>query len=290
MSILRFLQKTFDGRLQNSLKAACTASASAFFAFFLLSFVAGANAQESVPADYALAPGDIVHIQVYQNPDLTADTRISESGRITFPLLGGVQIGGLTVSQAEALIAKQLNDGHFVIKPQVILRLEEVRGNQVAVLGQVNKPGRFPLETNTMRLSDMLALAGGIGEKGADTVVVTGIRGGKPFRKEFDITALYNGGDPANDIVLAGGDAVFVNRAPVFYIYGEVQHPGTFRLDRDMMLMQAVAAGGGATPRGTLKGIKVHRRDSAGKMTIIEPKMDDLLQPNDVVYVRESFF
>jgi polysaccharide export outer membrane protein len=261
------------------------------FVPLFLSFMSGANAAaEKTQSDYALAPGDIVHIQVYQNPDLTTDTRISESGRVSFPLLGGVQIGGLTVSQAEALIAQQLNDGHFLIKPQVVVLLEEIRGNQIAVLGQVNKPGRFPLETSTMRLSDVLALAGGIGEKGADTVVVTGARNGKPFRSEIDITALYNGGDPSNDIVLSGGDAVFVNRAPVFYIYGEVQHPGTYRLDRDMMLMQAIAAGGGNTPRGTLKGIQVHRRNSNGKMTVVEPKMDELLQPNDVVYVRESFF
>jgi polysaccharide export outer membrane protein len=247
-------------------------------------------APEHAPTDYALAPGDVVHIQVYQNPDLTTDTRISDSGRVSFPLLGGVQIGGLSVSQAEALIAQQLSDGHFVIKPQVIVLLEEVRGNQIAVLGQVNKPGRFPLETSSMRLSDVLALAGGIGEKGADTVVVTGTRNGKPFRSEIDITALYNGGAATNDMVMSGGDAVFVNRAPVFYIYGEVQHPGTYKLDRDMMLMQAIAAGGGSTPRGTLKGIQVHRRNANGKMSVVEPKMDELLQPNDVVYVRESFF
>ncbi|MDB5815488.1 MAG: epsE [Rhodocyclales bacterium] len=260
-----------------------------------LSFMAFAHAEaqtttSTTPADYALTPGDIVHIQVYQNPDLTTDTRISDSGRVSFPLLGGVQIGGLTVSQAEALIAQQLSDGHFVVKPQVIVLLEEVRGNQIAVLGQVNKPGRFPLETSTMRLSDVLALAGGISEKGADTVVVTGLRNGKAFRAEIDITGLYNGGDAKTDATLVGGDAVFVNRAPVFYIYGEVQHPGSYRLDREMMLMQAIAAGGGATPRGTLRGIQVHRRTANGKMAVIEPKMDELLQPNDVVYVRESFF
>jgi len=256
-----------------------------------LSLVAASPAQaETVANAYKLAPGDMVHIQVYQNPDLTTETQISESGRVSFPLLGGVQIGGLSIPDAESLIAKQLSDGHFVIKPQVIVLLQEIHGNQVAVLGEVNKPGRYPLETTQMHISDMLAVAGGIGEKGADTVVVTGVRNGKSFRHEVNVPAMYNGGDMSNDIVLAGGDAIFVNRAPVFYVYGEVQHPGFYRLDHDMILMQGIAAGGGSTQRGTLKGIQVHRRNASGKMIIIEPKMDDPLQPNDVIFVRESLF
>jgi polysaccharide export outer membrane protein len=260
------------------------------FSFFLMCFAATAQSQDTTANDYVLAPGDIIHIQVYQNPDLTTDTRVSESGRISFPLLGGVQIGGLTIPQAEGLIAKQLGDGHLVVKPQVIVLLQEIRGNQVAVLGQVTRPGRYPLETNNMRISDMLAVAGGIAEKGGDTVIVSGTRNGKPFRKEIDIPGMYNGGDLKNDIVMQGGDAIFVNRAPVFYIYGEVQKPGIYRLDKDMLLMQAVAAGGGSTPRGTLKGIQVNRRNQNGKMAVVEPRMDEQLQPNDVVFVRESMF
>ena len=287
---MRFLQEKFCNPLQTLMRVVLTAPASAVLALFLLSFAAGAAAQEAAGNDYVLAPGDIVHIQVYQNPDLTTDTRVAESGRISFPLLGGVQIGGLTVPQAEALIAKQLADGRLVVKPQVIVLLQQIRGNQVAVLGLVNKPGRYPLETNNMRVSDMLAVAGGIAEKGGDTILVSGVRNGKAFRKQLDVPAMYNGGDFSNDIILAGGDAIFVNRAPVFYIYGEVQHPGIYRLDRDMMLMQAVAAGGGSTQRGTLKGIQVSRRNANGKIAVVEPKMDELLQPNDVVFVRESMF
>ncbi|MEC5387844.1 polysaccharide export protein EpsE [Uliginosibacterium sp. H3] len=277
-----------------SIRTLLSALVIAVTALLLLSHSTLSTAQEAtgsaVPNDYVLAPGDIVHIQVYQNPDLTTDTRVAESGRISFPLLGGVQIGGLTVAQAEALIAKQLADGRLVVKPQVIVLLQEVRGNQVAVLGLVNKPGRYPLETNNVRVSDMLAMAGGIAEKGGNTVIVSGTRHGKAFRQQLDVPAMYNSGDFTNDILLAGGDSIYVNPAPVFFIYGEVQHPGIFRLDRDMMLMQAVAAGGGSTPRGSLKGIQVSRRNANGKVVVIEPKMDEQLQPNDVVFVRESIF
>jgi polysaccharide biosynthesis/export protein len=83
---------------------------------------------------------------------------------------------------------------------------------------------------------------------------------------------------------------VWVDRAPQIYMYGEIQHPGAMRLERGMTVMQAVAAGGGATPRGTLKGLKVTRRGADGKMQTLEPSMEDTLKDGDVVFIRESLF
>lgn len=242
------------------------------------------------PREYALAAGDIVRVSVYQNPDLNIAARVAENGNISFPLIGSVKIGGLAVSEAEALIAKKLEQGGFVRQPQVTILLQEIRGNQVSVLGQVNRPGRYPLDTTNIRVTDALALAGGISATGADVVVVTGARAGKPFRYELDIPALYQSADEGKDMLLAAGDTLYVDRAPVFYIYGEVQHPGVFRLGRGMTLMQAIAAGGGVTQRGTLKGVQVNRRDAKGKLVASEPGMDTALSPDDVVYVRESLF
>lgn len=82
-------------------------------------------------------------------------------------------------------------------------------------------------------------------------VIVTGSRGGKPFRREIDIVQMSLSGNTAEDIDLYGGDTVFVNRAPMFYIYGQVQKPGQFRLERAMTVMQALASGGGVTGKGT---------------------------------------
>jgi len=241
--------------------------------------------------DYSLAAGDVIRVSVYQNPDLTTDARLSENGNITFPLLGTVKLGGLAIADAEALIAKGLEQRGFVKQPQVSILLQELRGSQVDVIGQVNRPGRFPLETTSMRLTNALALAGGISPTGADTVVVTGERDGKPFRQEVDVAAIYaSDGNNAANIQMAGGDSVFVNRAPVFYIYGQVQKPGVFRLERDMTLMQAVAAGGGLTPRGTLRGIKVNRRDAQGKLGSQPIALEASLQANDVIVVSESLF
>jgi polysaccharide export outer membrane protein len=83
---------------------------------------------------------------------------------------------------------------------------------------------------------------------------------------------------------------VYVERAPVIYIYGEVQRPGAFRLERDMTVMQALAAGGGLNLRGTEKGLRVHRKGSDGKMQVLTPSLDDSLREGDVVYVKESLF
>jgi polysaccharide export outer membrane protein len=251
--------------------------------------VAAAPATTPVP-DYRLAPGDALHITVYQNPDLTLDTRLSDSGFISFPLLGTVKLGGLTVNEAESLLANGLRKGDFIRSPQVTIVITQLR-NQVSVLGQVNRPGRYPLEQAQTRLSDVLALAGGIvAITGADTVTVVGDRGGKPMRLEIDLPHLFAANGRGDDIVLQNGDAVWVDRAPQLYIYGEVQRPGAFRLERDMTLMQALAAGGGLTQRGTEKGIRVHRRGADGQVQVLQPGMDEKLRDGDVVYVRESLF
>lgn len=241
-------------------------------------------------ADYKLSQGDVIHIVVFQNPDLTLDTRVSESGTITYPLIGSVNIGGLSIPDAEARIAQNLRDGGFVKKPQVNIALVQVRGNQVSVLGQVNRPGRFPLETGNTRLSDVLAMAGGATPMGADVAVLSGIREGKPFRREIDIPAIYIGNQTENDLLVAGGDVVYIHRAPMFYVYGEAQRSGSYRIERGMTVRQALSQAGGPTLRGTDRRIRIHRRDGEGKIASISPELDDLVQADDVIYVRESLF
>lgn len=255
---------------------------------FGLMMLAGAQAADT--REYVLGAGDIVRVTVFQNPDLTVETRVTESGAITYPLIGSVAVGGLTLPATEKLIADRLRDGGFVLKPQVNVLLLQIRGNQVAVLGQVNRPGRYPIEIANTRVSDMLATAGGAAINGADTVTLVGTRSGQPFRTEIDIPALFQPDGIKADIPVQGGDILYIHRAPVFYIYGEVNRPGSYRLERGMTVMQALAQGGGITLRGTEKRIRLHRRNAAGTVEAIEPDMAQTLQTEDVVYVRESLF
>lgn len=260
--------------------------------FALLSLILAAPLARAADAvrDYVIAAGDVLRITVYQSPDLTLEARVSEAGTISYPLLGAVRLSGLSVGQAEAAITKGLRDGNFLKQPQVSLLVMQVRGNQVSVLGQVNRPGRYPLDMAGMRLSEVLAQAGGVAPGGSDIVTLTGSRDGKPFRREVDLPALYAPSSRGEDPLLLNGDTVFVDRAPTVYIYGEVQRPGPLRLDRDMTVMQALAAGGGVTLRGTEKGLRVHRRNGDGALEVIQPTLDERVRGGDVIYVRESLF
>jgi polysaccharide biosynthesis/export protein len=244
---------------------------------------------QSRPRDYRIGPGDSIRVQVFQSPDLTLEARVSETGIINYPLVGRLNLGGLTLPEAEARIAQALKKNNILKAPQVNINLVQVRGNLVAVLGQVQRPGRFPLETTNMRVSDLLAAAGGVAPTGDDVLVVTGTRNRKPFRKSVDIPSLF-AGQSGEDIVVSPGDTLFVGKAPVFYIYGEAQRPGPYRVERGMTVMQAIAAGGGITPRGSQNRLRLTRTDAEGKAMQLTPGLNDPIQPNDVLFVRESIF
>jgi polysaccharide export outer membrane protein len=237
-----------------------------------------------------LGEGDSIRITVFQNPDLTTETRISERGTITFPLVGEISLTGLTPARAEARIAEHLVKGKFLVKPQVSVNLVQVRSRQVSVLGQVARPGRYPLDDTSSNLTDILALAGGVSPTGDDNVTVTMRRDGKTVNLEVDVPSMYRTGDMSKNIRLENGDVIYVQRAPVFYIYGEVQRAGSYRLEQGMTVMQALSVGGGVTARGTDRGLKIRRRGGDGGLHAIDARLTDLVQPNDVIYVRESWF
>jgi len=261
------------------------------FVLLVAAVACAANAQDR-PAqpEYQIGAGDSIRITVFQNPDLTVETRVTENGTVSYPLIGPVKLGGLTIPAAEAVIAKGLKAGSFIQEPQVNISLLANRGNQVSVLGAVGRPGRFPLETFNTRISEMIAIAGGISPVGADTVILTGTRAGKPLRKEIDIPAMFLDNKLDEDIVVAGGDVIYVPRQPMYYIYGQVQHPGSFRIERGMTVRQALAQAGGPTPRGTERNLRAYRRGAGGQIESINPEMNATLQPDDVLYVQESLF
>ena len=240
-----------------------------------------------VQARDVLGASDSIRITVFQNPDLTTDTRISQSGSIVFPLIGEVGLAGLTTAEAGIRISEHLKRGGFIIKPQVFVSIVQVRSRQVYVLGQVVKPGNYVLEESASRLTDILSLAGGISTTGAETVRIQTNRGGKSEEFEIDVLALFHGGDPSKNIQLENGDTIYVGRAPVFYIYGEVQRAGAYRLERNTIVMQALSLGGGLTARATERGVGIHRRMPNGELILIDAKLTDPIQADDIVFVRE---
>jgi polysaccharide biosynthesis/export protein len=234
-----------------------------------------------------IGASDSIRITVFQNPELTTETRVSEAGSIVFPLIGEVEVAGLTTIEAGGRIADRLKKGQYIINPQISVALVQVRSRQVTVLGQFAKPGNYVLEDNRSRLTDILTLAGGISATGAETIRVLTNRDGKYEEHEIYFPALFRGGDPSANLQLENGDTIFVERAPVFYIYGEVQRAGAYRLEPNTVVMQALSLGGGLTARATERGIGIHRRMPNGELVKIDARLTDPIQADDIVYVRE---
>ncbi len=247
--------------------------------------IAGAASAAETP----LGPGDVVKLSVYGNPDLALETRISEAGTITFPLVGQVEIGGLSVAAAEKKIGNMLERGGYLKKAQVNMIVTTLQSQQVAVLGHVNRPGRYPVEGKRSVL-DLLAMAGGMSAEGGDSISLVRNGKGNVTRETIDIVQMVRSGQLDQNIDVAGGDVIYVERAPRFYIVGEVQRPGAFKVERSMTVLQALSAGGGLTARGTDRGIRITRRDANGKPTTIDARHDDIVQVDDVITVKESWF
>jgi polysaccharide export outer membrane protein len=229
------------------------------------------------PAD-KLGVGDALRVTVFQQPDLTTEARVTERGTVTLPLVGEVKVAGLSTTDAGKQIAKELKEGKFLKNPQVSVAVTTVRSRQVNVLGMVARPGRYALDDTSSQLADVIAAAGGISEGGSDNVTL--VREGKAQKMPVMAKGVY----------LKNGDTIHVERAPVFYIYGEVTRSGAYRLEPSMTVMQAIAAGGGITPRGSDRRLKLRRADAKGKVVETDITLQDAVKADDVIYVRESIF
>lgn len=239
--------------------------------------------------DIELGPGDTLRISVYGHADLSLETRISESGSISYPLIGEVKVAGLSQAGAERKIAGMLERGGYLRKPQVNIAVAQNQSQQVSVLGQVTRPGRYPVD-GTRSLTDILALAGGMTADAGDTVTLVRTRKGETQKEVLNIHEMVKSGEMHMNLKLRTNDVIYVDRAPRFYIYGEVQNPGTYKLERNMTVIQALSVGGGLSPRGTDRGVRLKRRDENGTLKEITARHDDIVQTDDVVYVRESLF
>ena len=225
-----------------------------------------------------LGVGDAVRVTVFQQPDLTTEARITERGTIAMPLIGEAKVTGMTAAEAAAKIAAELKSGKYLKNPQVSIVRTTLRSQQVSVLGLVARPGRYALDDTSSRLADVIAAAGGLTPEGSSTVTV--IRGSA--RQQVSLLG--------KSFQLQGGDTIHVDRAPVFYIYGEVTRAGAYRLEPGLTVMQAISLGGGITPRGSDRRLKLRRAGADGKIVESDASLRDAVKADDVIYVKESLF
>jgi polysaccharide export outer membrane protein len=227
-----------------------------------------------------LGVGDAIRVTVFQQPDLTTEARISEKGAIAMPLIGEQKVAGKSGAEAAKQIADALKSGKYLKDPQVSIALVTLRSRQVSVLGQVARPGRYALDDTSSQLVDVLAAAGGVMPTGADSAIV--MRDGQ--KQVVDVK------NKESAFKLQNGDTIYVDRAPVFYIYGEVTRAGAYRVEPNMTVMQAIAAGGGITPRGSDRRLKMRRTGADGKVTESDARLQDVVKADDVIYVKEALF
>jgi polysaccharide export outer membrane protein len=237
-----------------------------------------------------LGPGDTVRITVYRYPDLTTEARLTEEGNVNVPLIGETKLSGMTPDQAAKQIADRMKKGDYILDPQIGVAVLQARSRQVSVLGFVTRPGRYVLDGTSARLSDVIALAGGLQPTASDFVTVQRGGGGKAETLTVDLAGVMQRGDLSKNIEVRSGDSIFVPKAPVFYIYGEVERGGAYKLEPDLTVTQAIALAGGITPRGSEGRVQVRRRGEDGKWKERSVRLLDPVSADDVIFVRESLF
>jgi polysaccharide export outer membrane protein len=248
----------------------------------LLSKASWAGAAE----DYRLGPGDLIRIAVFGAPEMSSEVRVAQSGSITVPLLGSVPVAGLSTSQLEQLLASKYAEGGYLKQPQLAVLVMEYQSQKISVLGHVTKPGQYSLRASG-HVMDVLAEAGGVlAASAADHATLTRADGSKA---EIDLEKLFDG-DPSQNYAVSGGDRLYVPKADQFYVYGQVQKPGMYKLERNMTVGRAISASGGLTSRGTDRKATVKRRGPDGKEKEYTARTTDLLQPDDVLIIKESLF
>lgn len=251
--------------------------------------------------DYTLAAQDQVSVTVLGHKDLTRIVRVSESGSITLPLLGEVQVAGLSAAALERRIETGLRSGGYLVSPRVTVAVVEFQGRRFAVLGAVNQPGAHALKANYTTMRDALSEANGVKE-GADRIAYVlraRPRPGEPQPLTVDLDALLRQGHPGYNVVVEAGDSIYVPEANSFYTAGEVQKRGTFALRRETTLARALTEAGGVTKHAATGDIRVIRTLPTGEKQELGPfdmqavmsgdrQQDISLQAQDVVFVPES--
>lgn len=243
-----------------------------------------------------IGPDDVLKISVYGYDDLKTETRVSADGRITFPLIGEITAKDKTTIELEDTISRKLIEGGFIHKANVSVVVLENVSQYVSVLGYVNKPGRYALNSESSIL-DVIAMAGGIIagggpslDAGDTTVQVKRTVDGGQENLQINIDDFLKPSGTTSVFKMKPGDVVYVPKAPVFYIYGEVVHPGSYRLEPHLSVLKSLSIAGGLSPRGTESGIIVKRKDAKGELQEVDVSLSSEVLRDDVIYISERWF
>ena len=251
-----------------------------------------------VPAGPAITigPGDGISVTVFDISQLSGEFRVSQSGKVDMPLIGKVNVAGLTADEAAAKIQEKLKNGGFVLHPQVSVLISQYTTQGADVMGQVSRPGIYPT-LGTRRLLDMITLAGGVTNSAGNLVTI--IHRNDPHHPEHLALAQTAKGYnvQANPVILPG-DTIVVQKAGIVYILGDVQRPGGYLINNNepVSLMQALSLAGGNTVTSDIRDVRLIRKVHSGKEEVklnlkkiyLGKEADIAIDDGDIVYVPAS--
>ena len=257
--------------------------------FLLLLLVSSTGRAE----EYTIGDGDLIKITVYDNQDLSTEARVGGDGKITFPLIGDIDVRGLTVIEAQKKITLLLGDG-FIKNPQVSVFISEYKSRRVTALGEFAKPGLIEMRGNAT-LMEVISNAGGLTPSASDTLVIKRqiLKAGSDRKEDVSITVdldkLLTQGDASANVTVLDGDSIYVPLASFVYVTGEVKNPGAYKIFKGLTVLRAITLAGGFTQKAWKGRTSAIRKTVKGEKTI-NVKMDELVKPDDVIMVPESFF
>lgn len=242
----------------------------------------------------AIGPGDMLEIDVYDVPELVLKARVGEDGNVSLPLVGTLHWAGMTVAEAQRMLARKLVEDQYVKAPQVSIFVAEYATQGISVTGEVNQPGIYPL-FGPHTLFDAISAAGGFTENAGGIVTIT--HRDDPRQPERVVIG-RNGALQNPSLPVQPGDMVSVAKAGIVYVVGEVNRPGGFVMNNNsgMSVVRAIALAMGTTPHARLSKVCIVRRKGTDRVLIefnlkkmMKGKMRDLpLQADDIVYVPTS--
>jgi len=239
-------------------------------------------------ADYLIGPGDVLKISVYDNDDLLTITRVSENGYVNMPLLGQIKVAQMTIPQASKRIAALLADG-YLVNPQVNIFVQEFRSKKAIVLGQVNHPGIVEMSGPTTFL-ELISKAGGLTDDYGETATIKRNPHNENKVIPIDMKSLIEGGDLRQNYAIEDGDTVYIPKAGMCYVTGEVKAPNAYKCGNGISIIKLITLAGGFTGKASKSGVRIVRVVNGEKKIFKNVEMETPVQPNDVIIVPESFF
>lgn len=239
-------------------------------------------------AEYLLGPGDVIRITVYDNDDLRTEARIGAEGVIIMPLLGPVNLSGMTVDHASDHIRALLADG-YIINPQVNIFIQEFRSKKAVILGSINRPGLIEIR-GPVTLLELISQAGGLKDDFGEKATIKRLENGKDHVIQVDLKSLIEGGVMRENIDIRDGDTIYVGKAGMCYVTGEVESPNAYKCSDQMTVLKLITLAGGFTGKASKSKVRIVRMVDGAETVLENVSLDMTVRPDDVIVVPESFF